>query len=122
MWLIFLCRKNQWLVEKSLKYTQWFKAIIDRIAGEFENNTKIIVPINLFSLSVLEIIEYGNKPEECYPDDIKNRFSTECIHFKSYLEFSNKQINWISHRHVCKLLQDHSFTGVYPNIDVAYRL
>ena len=55
------------------------------------------------TLSVSEIIEFANKLQECYKDDIEKAFSTECIHFKSHLEFSNKQINCISPLQMCIL-------------------
>lgn len=36
--------------------------------------------------------ENDNKSQKCYPDGIEKAISTECVHNKSLLEFSNKQI------------------------------
>ncbi|XP_050066296.1 zinc finger MYM-type protein 1-like [Aphis gossypii] len=107
-----------------------FYVVIDRIASELEKRrqaydfyyTKFIVLHKLISLSVLEIIEYANKLQECYKDDIEKAFSKECIHFKSYLESSNKQMNCISPLQMCKLLREDTLTDVYPNIDIALRI
>ncbi|XP_050064885.1 52 kDa repressor of the inhibitor of the protein kinase-like [Aphis gossypii] len=107
-----------------------FYVVINRIASELEKRrqaydfyyTKFIVLHKLISLSVSEIIEYANKLQECYKDDIEKAFSTECIHFKSYLESSNKQINCIFPLQMCKLLREDSLTDVYPNIDIALRI
>lgn len=107
-----------------------FYVVIDRITSELEKRrqaydfyyTKFIVLHKLTCLSVSEIIEFANKLQECYKDDIEKAFSTECIHFKSYLESSNKQMNCISPFQMCKLLREDSLTDVYPNIDIALRI
>lgn len=56
-----------------------FNVVIDRIACELEKRrqaydfyyTKFIVLHKLISLSVSEIIEFANKLQECYKDDIE---------------------------------------------------
>jgi len=44
------------------------------------------------------------------------------VHFKFYLESSNKQLNCISLLQMCTLLRENSLTDVYPNIDIALRI
>lgn len=80
----------------------------NRILPNFSSRTIIIVIIIIVVvviISVSDITGYATKLQVRRPDYIDNVFFTECKHFRSYEEFSNKKINCIS---MCRLLRKDS--------------